>query len=146
MKDTVTINHLSISDAIAAWPEAERYLMEAVTDDEPERYLRNVQACIFGGTHSLFRLEKTNGDTLGYGVLTVYSIDGIRRIGQLYLATVECLQEILAQMDHFTVWGLKNKVDYLEITGRKGWEKTLRPYGFTHNYTSLMKRVTQELH
>ncbi len=140
------INELSQVDAMVAWPEAEVYLRQAVTDDNPDNYLQQVQAFIFSGLHRLWHLVDDEGKTVAYAVTNTYSNDGIIRVAQLYLTTSTGMQELLSAIDQVYVLAIQRKVDYIEIIGRKGWEKVLRPYGFTHNHTSLIKRINRELH
>ncbi len=140
------LKQLSQVEAMQEWPEAEDFLRHAVIDDYPERYIRNVQAFIFSGMHHLWKLVDEENKTVAYAVINVYTNDGITNVAQMYLATSKGLEEVLSHMDEFIAWTIKSKIDYIEIIGRKGWEKVLRPYGFTHNHTSLIKRVTQELH
>jgi hypothetical protein len=134
------------TEAPLLWREAEGFLSAAVIDSDPTNYLRNVQARIFSGLNTLWKLEDEDGKAVAYVVTVIYSPDGLHRTVQLYLATSESLQHLLVQMDQFIAWALKNKVDYIEVVGRKGWEKALRPYGFSHNHTSLIKRINEELH
>ena len=131
---------------MSAWPEAEEFLRPAVTDDKPEGYLRHVQSLVFSGIHTLWKMFDDDGETVAYGVVHIYTNDGIVKVAQMYLTTTTGLKHLLDNMDLFISWGIKHKVNYLEVIGRKGWEKVLRPYGFTHNQTSLIRRIPQELH
>ena len=140
------IQELTQVEAMGKWNEAESFLRHAVTDDDPENYLRTVQSLVFSGVHTLWRLHDAKDKTTGYAVTAIYTSNGIVSVAQIYLATVDALKELLEHMDMIHSWAIQNKVGYLEILGRKGWEKVLRPYGFTHNHTSLLKRIDQELH
>jgi len=140
------IQELTQVEAMGKWNEAESYLRLAVTDDDPENYLRTVQSFVFSGIHTLWRLSDDQNKTTGYAVTAIYTNNGIVSVAQIYLATTEALKNLMEHMDLLHSWAIQHKVNYLEILGRKGWEKVLRPYGFTHNHTSLLKRIDQELH
>lgn len=139
----------TIPEARQLWPAAAEHLREAIseTEEDPERFLRQLQAKIFSGIHTLWVLED-EGEPVAYAVTVVYSGDGIVTVVQIYLAQGEDLQLFLKpdEYDRFVMWALKRGASVIEIIGRKGWEKILKPYGFMHNYTSLTKRITEELH
>lgn len=128
------------------WPEAESWLLRAVHGRDPERYMRNVQASLFAGISTLWRIEEEFGELSAYCVTNTYTVDGMNTIAQIHLMTAESIEDVLPLMDYFTVWAKKKGADWIEVIGRKGWERMLRPYGFTHEYTSLMKRVIEEIH
>lgn len=129
------------------WPEAEQYLLTAVhaSEDDPAAFMRQVKARVFAGINTLWVLrdEKTIS---AYAITILYSPDGVVNIAQIALAHAKDLEILLAQMDVFVTWAIGKKLDYIEVIGRKGWEKTLKPLGFRHNYTSLLRRITEELH
>ena len=127
------------------WPEAELHLRRAVYGADPDGYLRNVQAACFAGINTLWRIEESN-ELLAYVVTNIYTVDGIMRVAQLHLMTATDIEELLPLLDYFEVWVQKHQVDWIEVIGRKGWERMLKPYGFKHEYTSLLKRVTKEIH
>lgn len=43
-------------------------------------------------------------------------------------------------------WAFKAGYQRLQVWGRKGWEKKLRPLGFAHNFTVMDKFITRGLH
>ncbi len=140
------LKELTQVEAVQSWREAEDFLCHAVTDDDPDNYILNVKAFIFAGMHRLWKLTDEQGEAVAYAVVNVYTNDGLHNVAQMYLATSKGLAQMLDHWDEFLVWAIKMHVDYIEIIGRKGWEKVLRPFGFTHNHTSLIRRVHRELH
>jgi len=143
----ITLRETSINEAQTMWPRAEVHLRQAIsnTEDDPDTFMRQLQAKVFSGIHTLWVME--DGDKpLAYAVTVLYSSDGIIRIAQIYMAQGEDLEIFLGKMDEFIVWAIKHDADYIEVMGRKGWERVLRPYGFRHNYTSLVRRIKEELH
>jgi len=138
------LKELTPLEAQIAWQEAEAYILRAADGDDPEVFVRSLQARVFAGLNTLWRLEE-EGKLQGYAVTVVYTSDGVERVAQIYLASGESLEAFLAQTDAFLAWAIRHKIDHIEIQGRKGWEKILRPYGFTHNYTSLVRRVDERL-
>lgn len=127
------------------WPEAEDHLRSAVRGVDPVGYLRNVQAALFAGLNTLWRIEE-DGDLSAYCVTNIYSTDGVGAIAQIHLFASDDMKKALPLLDYFTVWAKRRGVDYIEVIGRKGWERALKPYGFRHEYTSLFKRITEEIH
>jgi len=143
----ITLRETSINEAQLLWPKAEEHLRQAISDNEsdPDRYMMQLKAKIFSGVHALWVMEDEK-KPVAYAITAVYSGDGIVTVAQIYLAQGKDLDMFLDKMDEFTVWALKNGAHFIEVIGRKGWERVLRPYGFKHNFTSLLRRITEELH
>ena len=135
---------ISLAEIPNVWPEAQKYLKAAVEDRDPDSFLRSVQAKIFAGLHTLWRVVDDAGELVGYVVTTIYTPDGVTKIAQIYMASANDLSLLTRQMPHYLEWADKRGVHLIEIIGRKGWEKILAPYGFKHNYTSLLRRVREE--
>lgn len=43
-------------------------------------------------------------------------------------------------------WAFKNGYEYIEAWGHRGWEKVLKPYGFTHQFTVVGKPIMKRMH
>lgn len=142
----IIAHEMSLSQAITIWPTAEEYLREAIIDEDKDNFLRSLKAKVFAGICTLWELRDEFEEVLAYVITVLYSNDGKVKIAQLYMATTKDMQIFVEQMDQFESWARTSGVDLMEIVGRKGWERVLKPYGFTHNFTSLVKAVTKELH
>ena len=127
------------------WPEAELHLRQAVYGCDPDRYMRNVQAACFAGINTLWRVEE-GSELAAYVVTNIYTVDGLNNVAQIHLMTAEDMTEVLPLIDYFTIWAKQRGAEWVEVIGRKGWERALKPYGFIHEYTSVMKRITEEIH
>ena len=138
-------NELNSTEVRTHWDEAEVWLRRAVRGADPDSYLRNVQATLFAGINTLWRIEEEE-KTIAYCVTNMYTVDGLNKIAQLHLMTAESLEEVIPLLDYFEIWAKKKGADWIEVIGRKGWERRLKPYGFNHEYTSLIKRVATEIH
>ncbi len=133
-------------EAQQVWAEAEMYLRKAVTDDDPDTYLRGVQARVFAGLVTLWKVVDEKERAVAWAISILYTVDGVSNIAQLSLGTAEDLNYFLEHDDEFVAWALQRNVEYIEVIGRKGWEKILKPLGFIHNHTSLMRHISEELH
>ncbi len=138
---------LNQAQAILRWPIAEEYLRKAL-DFNHDQELLNIKARVMAGINTLWVIEDEEGAPIAYGVTYMYSPDGIIFTVQIRLATTTnfALEKFIEKLDEFEIWAHNQGAHYIEIAGRKGWEKIMKPHGFKHNYTSLMKRVTKELH
>lgn len=141
----IDAQELELLDVQRYWPEAEVHLRRAVSGADPDSYMKTVQANVFAGLNTLWRIEE-EGKLQAYAVTRVYTVDGLNKVAQVHLMTARDMEEVLPLLDYFAVWAKKRGIDWLEVIGRKGWERKLKPYGFLHEYTSLMKRVTEEIH
>jgi hypothetical protein len=142
---TVELVEFTPAEAMLVWHEAEAYLSEAIDSNDKPAFLRGIHSKVATGVNSLWAFHE-NEEVLGYAITIIYTPDGLTRTAQIYLASVIDKSNLLSQLDQFEVWAMRQDVDYIEVVGRRGWERMLKPYGFIHNYTSLTKRVTQELH
>ena len=133
-------------DLYSVWPRAEEELKKAVRVGNVEVYLRDLKARIFGGMNQLWVVKDQEGEEAGFAVTMLYTPNGITATAQIYLAAGEKADALLAVLDQFEAWAVKRGINMIEIVGRKGWESVMRPYGFSHNYTSLVKEVVSEIH
>ncbi len=138
------IKELDMVEAQFHWKEAEAFLREAIDRDDQDGYLLSMQARVFAGVNSLWQITE-DSKTVGYAVTVVYTVTGLDRVVQIYLAGGDSLESFLEQFDYFVAWALKRDINFIEVQGRKGWEKVLRPLGFRHNYTSLLRRIDERL-
>lgn len=141
----MNVQELNMLEVRQHWPEAEVHLRRAVRGCDPESYMRTVQASVFAGINTLWRIEQDD-KLLAYCVTNFYSTNGLHTIAQIHLLTTSDMEEVLPLLDYFNVWAKKSGANWIEVIGRKGWERKLKPYGFNHEYTSLMKRVIEEIH
>lgn len=140
----IELREMAVPEAMEAWPVAETFLIHAISDGvDKEDAMRLLKSKIFAGANSLWEI-KENGQPVAYAVTIIYTPDGVVNTAQVYLATSWDKQILLEQLDQFEAWAIQRGVQYLEVVGRKGWERQLKPYGFQHSYTSLVKRVNQE--
>lgn len=128
------------------WPEAEPFLRQALAGVDPDEYLKDMKARIFAGINKLWAIEDADGKAVAYAATITYTPDGISSTIQIYLASTISKELFTEQLAHFEAFAMQNNITYIEIVGRKGWEKVMKPHGFVFNYTSLLKRVTKELH
>ena len=140
------LKEISILEAPFLWDEAKEFLAKAVSDEEPEDYLRQIKANVFAGTNTLWQISDDFEEPIGYAVSYIYTTDGVTNIVQISLAATDSLEQLLKQLDAFETWVEGIGADYIEVVGRKSWERILKPFGFNHNYTSLIKRAKRELH
>jgi hypothetical protein len=140
----IKLKELGLSEAMEAWPTAEQFLVEAHDDDTDKAdAMRVLKSKVFSGLNTLWEITD-DGRPVAYGVTIIYTPDGISKTAQVYLATSTEMDLLLDQVDQFESWAIQRGVNYLEVIGRKGWERKLKPHGFNHSYTSLVKRVNQE--
>ena len=129
------------------WPEAEQYLRLAVDETTSEEsYMRNMKARVFSGANQLWKVADEGGKPIAYAITGIYSPDGTSITAQIYMGAASNMDGFLSVFDQFEVWAKKNGVTFIEVIGRKGWEKKMKPYGFCHNYTALIKHIPKGLH
>ena len=137
---------LSIWDAQIHWPEAEVWLGQSVDTDFREEQLKVIQGRVFAGMNTLWKLEGDYGETLAWCTTMVYTSDGLHSVVQIHVATAKDLELMTEKLGEFEAWAHARKIDYIEVIGRYGWIRKLKDLDFEHNYTSLLRRVFQELH
>lgn len=128
------------------WDEAEPYLRRAVDSVATEEYLAFIKGRLFTGMEQLWQLRDDIGEILGYATTSIYTRNGLTTTVVINLGVANELEAFVSYLSGFEVWAKGKNIDYIEVVGRKGWEKVLRSEGFEHNYTSLIKPVIKELH
>jgi hypothetical protein len=56
---------------------------------------------------------------------------------------VEAWEDILTALEE---WAYHNHFEYIEAWGRKGWDKVLRPMGYSHQFTIVGKTLIRRFH
>ena len=125
------------------WEEAEKYLVRAMQD---ERTITNTKARVFAGLDNLWAVADKDGEPLAWATTLLYTEDGVKVTAQIRLAATDDMKLFVEKMPEFERWAHEKGAHFIEVVGRKGWEKVLKSDGFTFNYTSLVKRVYKELH
>lgn len=139
-----TLVQLTPLEAQFFWPEAEPFLRPAVHHTDPEAYLQLIHSRIVGAVNQLWRISDEEGISKGYAVTELYTA-GHQVIAQIHMGAGK-LEDFLEQLDSFEYWAREQGAQTIQIIGRKGWEKIMKPFGFNHDYTSLTKRVNLEFH
>lgn len=137
---------MNVMQAQLVWEEAEAHLRRAINDEDKDEALRLLKGRVFAGMNTLWRVDDEFGKVLAWGTTTLYTGDGVIVTAQISLACTRDMKLFLGNLDEFEVWAHKHGAHYIEVIGRFGWTKVLKPLGFAHNYTSLTKRIFQELH
>ena len=108
--------------------------------------MAQVKARVFAGMNQLWKVVDNLGRPIAWCTTFIYTADGNKTTAQINLATSDDMDLLVDKMPEFERWAMDKGYDYIEITGRLGWLRVMRNYGFEHNYTSLLKRVSKELH
>ena len=66
-------------------------------------------------------------------------------IVQVYLIALSDASNLEQYLAEFETYAHEIGATHMEVTGRAGWERKLKRYGFTHNYTSVIKQLHQRL-
>ena len=127
-----------------AWPHAKR-LFEKLFSDEWE-YQYDIPSL-----HQLIIMQQAqlwmaNDEKEFFGAMVTQIVDyptGITAVKVLWMAGAD-IDEIIPKFDVFEEWALKQGATVLEVTGRPGWEKKMRPLGFEKKYVTLSKVLKPE--
>lgn len=140
------LNQIKQEQVYYMWDLAEDAIANALEESVREQQLAGIKGRVFAGMSQLWNLEAEGGKYVAWATTTLYTGDGISSILQLNTANAEDLQKILPFLDQIELYARELGARYIEIVGREGWKRVLRPYGFQHNYTSVIKPVTKEVH
>lgn len=54
--------------------------------------------------------------------------------------------DFLQDLATLEMWAKHHGFEHMHVCGRKGWERELAPYGFTHEFTTLGKSLVNGVH
>lgn len=141
-----SVRQLNVTEAMLVWPHAKEMLRAAIVSDDPEQQLREIEAKVATGLETLWQLQDEKGKVTGYAITILYTTSGETVVAQLHVAAAAGLQLLTSHLDEFESWATGIGVDRLEVIGREGWARVLKPYGFSFDHVSLIKRVTKGMH
>ncbi len=139
------MNKLEPVEILTHWEEVESFLRPAIIGDA-DVTLTAIRTHAIGQLKQIWKFSDDSGKTTGYAVTEIYTPDGDTITAQIHFAAADDISFLTNHLDHFEHWAREAGANQIEIIGRKGWEKIMRPLGFIHNYTSLTRHIAKELH
>lgn len=143
------MDKLILLDPIQAqveWPNAAPALRRAVLHGEPDLELRTLRIRVANGLTQLWKVVDEKGKVSAWATTYLYSSNQNQQTAQITMAAADNAEDFLEMLAPFEEWAKLQGVEVIEVIGREGWKKLLRPHGFSHNYTSFTKEVYKELH
>lgn len=136
-----TLRHIVDQGEIQAlWPWAAPWLDKAIGEEGSLYDLGVIKSWLESGQLQLWIAEDGPGVPIAFLVTEVVTegpdkVLSLRWIGG---REMEKWLGFLKAIEYVAMW---NKVTKIEVYGRKGWERTLKPYGYTFKSIVLGKRL-----
>lgn len=128
------------------WPMVAPWIARAIGADDTEEDLAIIKHKACNNVAQIW-LGKTpkEGDIDLVFVTEGMILDNIPTLVIRWL-TADKVEDCLIDFGLLENWALHSGYKRLQVWGRRGWERKLKPLGFTHSFTVMNKFIEQGLH
>ena len=127
-------------DALAPW------IGEAVGVPDPAADLEVIKSKALSGVAQIWVGKSPKTGVIDIVLVTEGMVlDNIPTLVIRWLTAVD-LNDCMIDFALIENWAHTQGFQRLQVWGRRGWERKLRPLGFVHNFTVLDKFISQGLH
>ncbi len=128
------------------WAKIAPWIAQAIEGSRAAQDLEQVKARAMNGSMQIWIGANPRTKLVSMVLVTeAILIDEIPMLVLRMLAGVD-IDECLPDMALIESWAIGKGFHSLQVWGRKGWEKKLKPLGFRHEYTILSKVLDKGLH
>jgi hypothetical protein len=125
------------SDIVAMWPFIAKHIERAVQEEASEYHPETLCQCLVEGTLQLWVAYEANG----VGAICV--TEAVRYFNTPLLSIRWLVgdepEKWVDQIENIERWAARNGYKGLEVWGRTGWAKLLRPMGYREKFRILHK-------
>ena len=124
-------------DLAPIWDEVSEFLEPACSTSFGQDTIKTLRASLMSGNEGLFVIED-GGDIIGAVTYEVITYDtGLRVLAINYAGGVNMDSQMPAVIDMFHALKRHFMCDRVRITGRKGWIRYMKQFGFTDTHYSV---------
>lgn len=121
------------------WPLARPEVKRALSRTEDLRTPESVYRLLETGDLQMFVILRNAEPSLW--VLTHIYDAPAAKVGSFFLVAGGDLPENLLEIDYWHGWFRRNGCGYVEISGRTGWARALKPHGYELITVNLRKKL-----
>jgi hypothetical protein len=136
-KDHIRANVVEPKDLPPIWDEVAELLGPACDTSFGQDTIKTLRASLMSGNEGLFVIED-GGDIIGAVTYEVICYDtGLRVLAINYAGGVAMDSQMPAVIEMFHALKRHFMCDRVRITGRKGWIRYMKQFGFTETHYSV---------
>lgn len=138
----LTLTLVSAENYEEYWPAARRLLLDAKHTWEEFATLDIIHNWI---VNNVMQLWIVHGDEEGIrlALLTEFYMWPKVKMGRIRWIAGEGLDQALPLLDAVEMWMKRHGAQKVEIIGRRGWERKLKPYGYEFHSVCLHKNLEE---
>jgi len=133
----MNILHIEAIDSV--WDEASPLLQKAIDHSFGEVSIQDVYKNLTEGQSKLIII--TDERLIAAAVIEPVDYPQIRTARISFLGGERMGDWIPAIIEFITIWSEESGMDGIEVIGREGWVKMLKPLGFKKAYTHIIKEI-----
>lgn len=127
-----------------SWPVLGPWIVQAVGEDADASDVTYIKHQAETGQATIMAL--TINGVVGVVLVCESALFGGKKTLVLRWLSGAKINDWLKYYSYVEEHAFQHGYERIEVWGRKGWEKQLRPYGFWHEFTVLGKFVTKRVH
>ena len=127
------------------WPKMAPWVIQAMGEGVSPEDAQKVKEDIARGTSQLWGVFSEEEGILAVAVTETAVICGRRTLIIRHMGGKE-MDRWLSALSPMERWAMSNEFEYVEVWGRPGWIRVLRPHGYRHSFHVLSKAVDKEIH
>lgn len=120
----------------------QRYIQNSLLYQQGDIAIEDIEKALCAGRKYLWlAISKKTASPAGAAITSIFDSPRKRSACVEYLGG-ESFPEWVGLLDHqIDKWARENQAASIDIIGRKGWERYLKKYNFTHAYTIVTRRL-----
>jgi hypothetical protein len=129
-----------------AWPNVAPWIAQAMGDAETWKDLDYLKNQALHGELQIWVGENPKSGEIDIVLVTEPHMIGAKPVLVVRWMCAESLEDKLPDFGLLEYWAREQGFHRLQIWGRKGWERKLKPLGYRHEFVVLTKDVDRGIH
>lgn len=138
---SVQLKQIATMQVVGEWDHIEDLLMCARGAWEEHYTLDQIKELLLGGALQFWHLRNVEETEPYLGAMTRIDVYGKKRVFQIFWLGGDHFGQMIDFLWVLELWAVKLDCADLEVIGRDGFERMLKPYGFQRTHVVLRKEL-----
>lgn len=139
----IAVNEMSRDEAVELWPDVREYVERALVHDPYVTVTADEVGRQLDAGYARLLMTVRNEDILGATVIQMYRAEAGRTLHVLTTSGVEMSEWLDDLVDKLREIADANKCVAVAMSGRPGWTRELRKYGFKTHHVQMVMETDQ---
>ena len=139
-EDTVQLLVVTPEILAGAWTHIERLLLTYREGWEDKMDLSDIYHSLVAGNYQFWMAN--DADEFFLGMLTSTIAYPKKKTMQIIWMGGDRLHDALPLLDYIEIWAARRGIESVEVGGRAGWVRTLRPLGYEELWRTVVKDIS----